>query len=172
MKTVLEALGNIGDFVGGLAVVVTLIYLALQIRQNSKQIERNTQVVAASAFQDLTELVVESNSHIAGDRDFAELRIKARSGISQLDEIDQLRVLASMSSLFRMFENHHLHHAAGLLQEDQFQANLRLMRFHLSHQGTREAWRRIAPTFSSSFRKRVHSLLEERADSSPNSLRE
>jgi hypothetical protein len=31
----LDVLGNLGDFVGGLAVVVTLIYLALQIRQNT-----------------------------------------------------------------------------------------------------------------------------------------
>jgi hypothetical protein len=31
----LDALGNIGDFVGGLGVVVTLIYLAVQIRQNT-----------------------------------------------------------------------------------------------------------------------------------------
>ena len=30
-----EALGNIGDFVGGLGVVVTLAYLAVQIRQNT-----------------------------------------------------------------------------------------------------------------------------------------
>jgi len=31
----LDELGNLGDFVGGLAVVVTLIYLALQIRRNT-----------------------------------------------------------------------------------------------------------------------------------------
>jgi len=31
----LDVLGNLGDFVGGVAVVVTLIYLALQIRQNT-----------------------------------------------------------------------------------------------------------------------------------------
>jgi hypothetical protein len=31
----LDELGNIGDFVGGLAVVVTLVYLALQIRRNT-----------------------------------------------------------------------------------------------------------------------------------------
>jgi hypothetical protein len=31
----LTMLGNIGDFVGGLAVVVSLVYLALQIRQNT-----------------------------------------------------------------------------------------------------------------------------------------
>ena len=31
----LEALGNLGDFVGGVAVIVTLLYLASQIRQNT-----------------------------------------------------------------------------------------------------------------------------------------
>ena len=31
----LDELGNIGDFVGGIAVVVTLVYLALQIRRNT-----------------------------------------------------------------------------------------------------------------------------------------
>jgi len=30
-----EDLGNLGDFIGGLAVVVTLVYLALQIRQDT-----------------------------------------------------------------------------------------------------------------------------------------
>ena len=31
----LDELGNIGEFVGGLAVVVTLVYLAIQIRRNT-----------------------------------------------------------------------------------------------------------------------------------------
>jgi hypothetical protein len=35
ISVMLDELGNLGDFVGGLAVVVTLIYLALQIRQNT-----------------------------------------------------------------------------------------------------------------------------------------
>lgn len=30
-----DALGNIGDFIGGVGVVVSLVYLALQIRQNT-----------------------------------------------------------------------------------------------------------------------------------------
>ena len=43
----IEALGNIGDFVGGVGVVVTLLYLAIQIRQNSRTVR------AASAQQTL-----------------------------------------------------------------------------------------------------------------------
>ena len=44
----LEDLGNIGDFLGGIGVVVTLIYLAFQIRQNTDQIRQNTSTVRAS----------------------------------------------------------------------------------------------------------------------------
>lgn len=32
----LEQLANIGELIGGLAVVASLIYLAIQIRQNTK----------------------------------------------------------------------------------------------------------------------------------------
>ena len=36
----LEDLGNLGDFVGGVAVVITLIYLAIQIRHNTGAVKR------------------------------------------------------------------------------------------------------------------------------------
>ncbi len=41
----LQELGNIGEFIGGLAVIASLIYLAVQIRQN-------TLSMRASAYQD------------------------------------------------------------------------------------------------------------------------
>ena len=37
----LEALGNVGDFLGGLGVVVTLFYLASQIRQSNLTVATN-----------------------------------------------------------------------------------------------------------------------------------
>jgi hypothetical protein len=44
----LEDLGNIGDFLGGIGVVVTLLYLAFQIRQNTQSV-RSSAVQAALA---------------------------------------------------------------------------------------------------------------------------
>ncbi len=45
----LEALGNIGDFVGGLAVIATLLYLAIQVRQNTKLLRFTAQSSAIEA---------------------------------------------------------------------------------------------------------------------------
>jgi hypothetical protein len=53
----MEELGNLGDFVGGIAVVVTLIYLAIQVRQN-------TLALKASSWQEV----------VAGTRQAARLR--------------------------------------------------------------------------------------------------
>jgi hypothetical protein len=35
-------LGNIGDFVAAIGVVISLVYLAAQIRQNTRQLAQNT----------------------------------------------------------------------------------------------------------------------------------
>ena len=44
----LEDLGNIGEFVGALGVVISLAYLAIQIRQNTRQITENTNALKLS----------------------------------------------------------------------------------------------------------------------------
>lgn len=38
----LGALGDLGDFIGGIGVIVTLVYLAIQIRSNTEQTRLNT----------------------------------------------------------------------------------------------------------------------------------
>ena len=53
----LDTLGNLGDFIGGLAVVLTLIYLAIQVRQN-------TSALKAASWQEV----------VAGARQAANLR--------------------------------------------------------------------------------------------------
>jgi len=44
-----DAIGAIGDFIGGLAVVVSLIYLATQVRHSARVTEQNTREVSAAA---------------------------------------------------------------------------------------------------------------------------
>lgn len=53
----LDTLGNLGDFVGGIAVVITLIYLAVQVRQN-------TSALKAASWQEV----------VSGAREAAKLR--------------------------------------------------------------------------------------------------
>ena len=46
----LEELGNLGDFIGGVAVLVTLIYLSIQIRQNTAQVKIGSEIARADTY--------------------------------------------------------------------------------------------------------------------------
>jgi len=46
-----EAIGAIGDLVGGVAVIATLIYLALQVRQSKELLERNEKIALSQVYQ-------------------------------------------------------------------------------------------------------------------------
>jgi hypothetical protein len=41
----LQDLGSLGEFVGAIAVVISLIYLAVQVRRNTQQLESNVQAL-------------------------------------------------------------------------------------------------------------------------------
>ena len=60
LMTTAQLLGNFGEFFGAIAVVVTLVFLTRQIRQNTKAIQ-------ASMASDLTTNVIENSKSIAND---------------------------------------------------------------------------------------------------------
>ncbi len=62
----LSQLANLGEFLGGLAVVVTLVYLATQVRQN-------TSAIRASSAQAFGDSINGLNLLIAGDLEQARV---------------------------------------------------------------------------------------------------
>jgi hypothetical protein len=120
MAIMLDDLGNIGDFLGGIGVVVTLIYLAFQVRQNSSQLAQNTKAVQANAYQAVTQNHTSYNEWFVVHRELAELMVRAISDPSSLDEVDRLRLSGLSSAMFRNFENLHEQFRSGLVTEEQW----------------------------------------------------
>ena len=63
-----EAIGAISQMIGALAVVVSLVYLALQIRQNTKQLEQNERVSRAASVSASATSYRENRQHIYTSR--------------------------------------------------------------------------------------------------------
>ena len=59
-----DALGAIAELLGAIAVFLTLAYLTVQMRQNSKALEQQNQFSAAQIMQARTDTVMEFNSVI------------------------------------------------------------------------------------------------------------
>ena len=108
-----EAAIGIAEIVGATAVVISLIYVAIQIKQNSHVINQNNQLSQAEAFQHINTHYSDVMSQLAMDAELAHIYRKAIEG-QQLDPDESIRYMGFLSTFFVMLENVHIQEQAGL----------------------------------------------------------
>ncbi len=100
----LQDLGAIGELVGGLAVVLSLVYVAFQIRQNSRQIEQNSHHLEASMYHASGEAFTRWWSLLVQDEGLSGIWNSGVAGKTQ-SSTDRLRFYGMAMILFTAFEN-------------------------------------------------------------------
>jgi hypothetical protein len=140
-----EALGAIGEIVGAIAVVVTLGYLAVQIRQNTK-------AVKASTHQSLIDSTLSYQALTLNNPEVARIRLAGSRSFSELTEEDQYRCRAAMEMMFRLFENAFVQHGRGTLDDEGWHRYAEAVRYHFAPSpGVVEWWRGRRIPFGPSF---------------------
>ena len=81
----LEQLSNLAQILGAIGVIVSLVFVGLQIRQNTRALERNEHNSTMSQWTVVRMAIVR-------DRDIAELMTTGLAGERVLDAADQLRL--------------------------------------------------------------------------------
>ena len=109
----LEELGNIGEFVGAVGVVVSLVYLAYQIRQN-------TGALHSSAYAQTVEQAWLLNLAIAQDPALARAWGEVMAGNS-LTLHEEIQFSAGLSVLFYAMENCFRQFERGLVDLDTWE---------------------------------------------------
>ncbi len=99
-----DAIGAIGEFVGGFAVVLSLVYVAFQVRQNSRQIDQNSRQLEASMYYASGEGFNKWWSLLVQDEAVAALWQRGLAGES-LAPTDKLRFRSMAMMLFTTLEN-------------------------------------------------------------------
>jgi hypothetical protein len=107
---VLESLGNIGDFLGGIGVVVTLAYLAVQIRQK-------TRVTRTSNFQDLSIAYNNFSAKIADSDDLADIFARGLVSFESLADNEKVRFSMLLSEALTLAQLGFQQNARGLLDD-------------------------------------------------------
>ena len=151
----LDNLGNVGEIVGAIAVVASLIYLALQIRQN-------TSALRSAAYRDATASAAEVNALLANNSDLATLFARGTLDFDRLNPIEKMQVGAVLGTLCGMYQELSYQYSQGHLDPDfwlGFESGLTAL-FQLP--GVREWWPDRARLFSSDFQ-----LLVSRVTSPP-----
>jgi len=86
-----EAVSAIAEIVGATAVIVTLIYLAVQIRQNSHMIERNSEATRVTADDAVVANFNQWREMIITNPDISDLFIRGLEDLSTLDANERHR---------------------------------------------------------------------------------
>ena len=94
----LEALANIGELIAGIGVIASLIFLSIQIRQNTKSVD-------SAAYQETTKIFQQLQVLPATDPDLAELLLKATANYASLSELEKYRVGSYIFALFAAFQS-------------------------------------------------------------------
>ncbi len=155
----LEDLGNLGEIVAAIGVVVSLIYLGRQIRQNTAHLSQNTQSVQLSAL----EATVESGNRVREllivNPELSELYTKGLEGYSQLDRTERLRFGMLLTNLFGAVQASYMRNVVLRSDPASFEFSKDSLDSMLAHAGIREWWERRQADWQQEFREVVNERL-------------
>lgn len=92
--------GAIGEIVGAIAVVASLIYLAVQIRQNTRQISHSLETTKLAAFEQNVESGNRARELFVTDPEIAELFLKGLADYAGLEATEKFRCNMLFRNLF------------------------------------------------------------------------
>ena len=112
-----EALGAIGEIVGAAGVILTLLYLATQMRHNTSALRSATYESWSRAGSDIHDLPPQHAT------DFVE--IYQKNSLEELTPKEGVMFYHFAYKMFMMMETTFLHYRSGALEEDIFNATHR-----------------------------------------------
>jgi hypothetical protein len=106
-----EAIGAVGEVVGALAVLITLVYLAVQTRDNVK-------VMRSKAIWDAQTSFVEVNEMLGDGGVIAEVMYKAMSDPDSLTDKEEYQVHRFLRGWFQRMEAQFALYKSGILDRE------------------------------------------------------
>ena len=143
-----------GEFLGGIAVVVSLVYLAGQIRQNSKLLRASTASATGATNADFSSLVVQ-DSEVA--RIFRE-GVADRSSLSA-DDIQRFDGLLHMG--FTANSQEYQFFVDGVVGRSIWENRTLSLRRQLRLPGFRQWWTEWGDTYPEEFQNVIDGLIRE-----------
>ncbi|MBM4381805.1 MAG: hypothetical protein FJ091_00415 [Deltaproteobacteria bacterium] len=148
----LEQLGNLGDFVAAVATVVTLAYLALQIRASAS-------ATRAASHQATTDSFIQANLAISQNAELARIWVAGCAQRSPLSAEDRQRFDTLLLSYFHIFDSIHYQAHAGTGERELLRAEERSIATLVAMPGVREWWAENPYAFSTEFRAYIDGLI-------------
>jgi hypothetical protein len=139
-----DAIGAVGEVGGALAVVATLVYLAAQLRQNTRALQSAT-------FQEISTTMGQNMEVLSMIPDAATLMLLAQEGLENLTAEQRIKFGHISMMCFRRIETVFVQESMGFVDSRLTQGFRRSALSALLNQGMREWWEQSKGAFSDEF---------------------
>lgn len=147
----LEDLGNIGELIAAIATVATLVYLAMQIRQNTKALQAASVDSTIQAANDI-------RSSLFADPEITSIYRRGLQGVESLDDIERERFRLIMTNALWAFWNTYIQSQLGGQQSWDTQKDI--VRRFLSEPGGVWFWETYRAEFETDFQSEIDDALK------------
>ncbi len=113
MRDRLQTYAQLAEIIGGVAIIVSLIFVGLEVRQSNK-------LVATDSLREGTHRFVMEYSNAFGTEESTAFMRKATNNFHELDKDEQGRFFAIIMGFVAAFDNIYNQYEAGTLREDVF----------------------------------------------------
>jgi hypothetical protein len=148
----IQDLGSVGELIAAIATIATLVYLAVQVRQN-------TRALRSSTFQDIAGAMSSTTEAIATHPEIAVLMVKASGGLADLSREERLRYSFILLTTFRRLETVYIQQQMGLIQSALTEGFERSALSVLEAGAGLEWWQSAKGAFSTEFASHVDSRI-------------
>ena len=151
----LNDLANLGQIIGAVAVVISLFYVASQIRQN-------TNAVRSATAQTVHEHFAKSYHPVAADDELSQIVAKGLRDYGSLSEKERVRFIASFMAFLSYSQNAFLKWREGLLASPLWMGWQQVIMNLVGAPGGKAFWKDRAYMFGDEFRCYIESDLMKR----------
>jgi len=140
----LSDLASVGSFVSGCAVLISLVYLSLQVRQTKRNQQIAIRHSRATRIVDLQLALADSS--------VAEAWLHGSGSPQEITRTELSQYINLCRALFFHFEDSFYQREEGLLNDDAFETVVAGARLSARSPGWRAAWTLARPNFGGPFR--------------------
>jgi hypothetical protein len=141
----LELISKLAGVLEALAVVGSLIYVAIQLK-------RNTKAIKSASYHNITSAMSNIETRISEDVELASIYRVGCEGKPKLGRDEQLRFEALLLSYFNFYENLYYQYKIKVLEDEMWEGWCKYMFDHLKQSGVKEWWGEKSAYYSQGFR--------------------
>lgn len=152
----LQEIAALGEIIGALGVVASLVYLATQIRNQNLE----------SRLAAITTVTTQWNSYIgamAENGELARIWVRGLQDFGALDEIERVRLSTHLNRILRAAEGMHRQYRAGKIDDELWQGISNALVDFVGYPGVKTWWPTRRHWYTADFRTLVESSMQKAA---------